>query len=75
MNLNADSVIKNQFVPATNESELIYEFSYPPNEELFWSLPFSGTFYTATAFIILSTNITLFFGVSLNNKYAISDSI
>lgn len=53
MNLNADSVIKNQFVPATNESELLYEFPYPPNEELYWSLPFTGTYFDRRTIVVL----------------------
>lgn len=36
---NADTVISDGFLPATNESELMYVFSDPPVEELYWSLP------------------------------------
>ncbi|XP_048488585.1 basement membrane-specific heparan sulfate proteoglycan core protein isoform X3 [Plutella xylostella] len=38
-NFAADSVVHSEFVPAANESELMYVFTYPPNEELYWSLP------------------------------------
>ncbi|CAH4038666.1 unnamed protein product [Pieris brassicae] len=37
--LNGQLVINDQFVPAPDESELMYMFSSPPQEELYWSLP------------------------------------
>ncbi|XP_045784357.1 basement membrane-specific heparan sulfate proteoglycan core protein-like isoform X5 [Maniola jurtina] len=39
MDINADRVINDQFVPVVNESELMYVFSDQPIEELYWSLP------------------------------------
>lgn len=39
MDYNAENVIRHGFVPATNESELMYIFNFPPVEELYWSLP------------------------------------
>lgn len=38
-NLNGDLVINDQFVPAPKESELLYIFSSPPDQTLYWSLP------------------------------------
>ncbi|CAK1554719.1 unnamed protein product [Leptosia nina] len=37
--LNGEQVINDQFLPVPNESELMYIFSTPPAEELYWSLP------------------------------------
>lgn len=43
--LTARRIINDQFVPSTRESELTYIFSFPANEELFWSLPhFTGMY-------------------------------
>ncbi|CAH2103371.1 unnamed protein product [Euphydryas editha] len=39
MDINADQVINDQFIPAPRESELMYVFSSTPYEELYWSLP------------------------------------
>lgn len=39
MDLNAEQVINDQFVPSPKQSELMYMFSSPPLEELYWSLP------------------------------------
>ncbi|XP_041987673.1 basement membrane-specific heparan sulfate proteoglycan core protein-like isoform X2 [Aricia agestis] len=39
MDINADNVINNQFVPVPTQSELKYIFTFPPNQELYWSLP------------------------------------
>ncbi|XP_037299981.1 basement membrane-specific heparan sulfate proteoglycan core protein isoform X7 [Manduca sexta] len=39
MDLNANQVISDNFVPVPNQSELSYVFQYPPNQELYWSLP------------------------------------
>lgn len=44
-NLHGDLVINDQFVPAPKESELLYVFSDPPVQTLYWSLPvFPGEF-------------------------------
>ncbi|XP_045489882.1 basement membrane-specific heparan sulfate proteoglycan core protein isoform X8 [Pieris rapae] len=37
--LNGQLVMNDQFVPAPDESELMYMFSSTPQEELYWSLP------------------------------------
>ncbi|XP_049885171.1 basement membrane-specific heparan sulfate proteoglycan core protein-like isoform X3 [Pectinophora gossypiella] len=37
--LNGEQVIDDQFVPDPNESELMYTFPFPPDGELYWSLP------------------------------------
>lgn len=43
--INSERVINDHFVPVPNESELMYMFSYPPDETLYWSLPvFPGEF-------------------------------
>ncbi|XP_061720060.1 basement membrane-specific heparan sulfate proteoglycan core protein isoform X2 [Cydia pomonella] len=39
MDLAAQKVLNDHFVPNPAESELTYSFSFPPDEELFWSLP------------------------------------
>nr|XP_026490200.1 basement membrane-specific heparan sulfate proteoglycan core protein isoform X1 [Vanessa tameamea] len=39
MDLNADQVINDQFIPSPKESELMYVFSSIPYDELYWSLP------------------------------------
>lgn len=39
MDLNADQVINDQFIPAPKESELMYVFSSRPYDDLYWSLP------------------------------------
>lgn len=39
MDLNADVILNDHFVPVPDKSELMYVFSYPPDMELFWSLP------------------------------------
>lgn len=57
MDLNAERVINDQIVPVTNESELMYIFSFGgPNEELYWSLPvFPGEIYvTLFPFLFIS---------------------
>ncbi|XP_060809746.1 basement membrane-specific heparan sulfate proteoglycan core protein isoform X4 [Amyelois transitella] len=38
-NLNGNNVLASSFVPMPDASELMYTFPFPPNEELFWSLP------------------------------------
>ncbi|XP_053624887.1 basement membrane-specific heparan sulfate proteoglycan core protein isoform X4 [Plodia interpunctella] len=38
-NLNGNNVVASNFVPMPDYSELMYTFPFPPNEELFWSLP------------------------------------
>lgn len=54
--LNAEQVINDQFVPAPNESELMYMFSFPPNNDLYWSLPvFPGKY--CVYFIYVHTNL------------------
>ncbi|GBP05936.1 Basement membrane-specific heparan sulfate proteoglycan core protein [Eumeta japonica] len=42
--LKGNTIINDQFVPMTEESELQYVFPFHPEEELYWSLPktFSG---------------------------------
>lgn len=46
MDLNADQVINDQFIPAPKESELMYVFSSRPYDDLYWSLPvFPGKLY------------------------------
>ncbi|KAJ8737311.1 hypothetical protein PYW07_000582 [Mythimna separata] len=37
--LNAERVIKDNFVPMFQQSELMYTFSFQPEIELYWSLP------------------------------------
>ncbi|KAJ8737484.1 hypothetical protein PYW08_000079 [Mythimna loreyi] len=37
--LNAERVIKDNFVPMFQQSELMYTFSFRPEVELYWSLP------------------------------------
>ncbi|XP_072931305.1 basement membrane-specific heparan sulfate proteoglycan core protein [Epargyreus clarus] len=39
MDLELEQVISEQFIPDPNHSELMYTFSYPPQNELYWSLP------------------------------------
>ncbi|XP_050360622.1 basement membrane-specific heparan sulfate proteoglycan core protein isoform X6 [Nymphalis io] len=39
MDLNADQVINDQFIPSPKESELMYVFSSIPYDDLYWSLP------------------------------------
>ncbi|XP_069364954.1 basement membrane-specific heparan sulfate proteoglycan core protein isoform X3 [Maniola hyperantus] len=39
MDINADRVINDQFVPVVNKSQLMYVFSDQPIGELYWSLP------------------------------------
>ncbi|XP_052746482.1 basement membrane-specific heparan sulfate proteoglycan core protein isoform X2 [Bicyclus anynana] len=39
MDINADRVINDQFIPAVNESELMYVFTDQPLADLYWSLP------------------------------------
>lgn len=46
MDLNADQVINDQFIPAPKDSELMYVFSSRPYDDLYWSLPvFPGKLY------------------------------
>nr|XP_037874357.1 basement membrane-specific heparan sulfate proteoglycan core protein isoform X3 [Bombyx mori] len=37
--LNAEKIYNEHFVPVPDKSELMYIFSYPPENELYWSLP------------------------------------
>ena len=37
--LKAERVIKDNFVPMFQQSELMYTFSFRPDVELYWSLP------------------------------------
>lgn len=37
--LNSANIYKDDFVPQPDRSELMYIFAFPPNEELYWSLP------------------------------------
>lgn len=37
--LNAENIINDAFVPVPDKSELMYVFTFPPNEQLYWSLP------------------------------------
>lgn len=39
MDINAERVINDQFVPVFNESELMYTFTDQPLTDLYWSLP------------------------------------
>jgi hypothetical protein len=44
MDLNGERVLNDPIVPMPDDSELMYVFTFPPNEELYWSLPiFPGT--------------------------------
>ncbi|KAJ0183614.1 hypothetical protein K1T71_000037 [Dendrolimus kikuchii] len=39
MDLNAETVLNDHFLPVPDKSELTYVFSFPPNVDLYWSLP------------------------------------
>lgn len=52
--LNAERVIKDNFVPMFQQSELMYTFSFRPDSELYWSLPiFPGKYIIFNIKLIL----------------------
>lgn len=53
MDINAETVINDQFVPVPDKSELMYVFPFPADKDLYWSLPvFPGEFlHLLTAYL------------------------
>lgn len=53
MDVNAQRVLTDHIVSMPTESELMYVFQFPPDEELYWSLPvFPGKILLKDFFII-----------------------